>query len=85
MVENQPSRGVGVTRVWKLARLTLVGLSIAALLTLVARHHWLADILANLRIQQLIGITAVLVVCIVIRRPWGMMWAIVLGLAHFLG
>lgn len=41
----------------------------ASILTLFARVHWLADLLANLRVQQLIGLLATLVLCLLHRRP----------------
>ena len=41
----------------------------ATILTLFAPVHWLADLLANLRMQQLIGLLATLVLCLLHRRP----------------
>jgi endonuclease/exonuclease/phosphatase (EEP) superfamily protein YafD len=44
-------------------------LCVATLVTLFARVHWIADLFANLRMQQLIGLSATLLLCLLHRRP----------------
>ena len=41
---------------------------IATLGSLAARHNWIADLLANLRIQQVIGLAVVFLMSLVVRR-----------------
>ncbi|MEO8269139.1 MAG: hypothetical protein ABI557_05435 [Aureliella sp.] len=51
-------------------------MSIAALLTPLARYWWFADLIANLRVQLVIGMTFALV-CLLILRSWR--WLVVLA------
>jgi len=42
---------------------------VATVVSLFARVHWLADLFANLRMQQLIGLSVTLLLCLLHRRP----------------
>ncbi len=42
---------------------------VATAISLFARVHWLADLFANLRMQQLIGLSVTLLLCLLHRRP----------------
>lgn len=54
---------------WSIVRLATLALFVAGPMTLLARQHWLADILANLRVQQMIGIGGILIATLS-RRRW---------------
>ncbi len=54
---------------WTSVSLATLALFVAGPITLLARQHWLADILANLRVQQMIGIGAILILTLS-RRRW---------------
>ena len=56
------------------ARVLLVGGFVATFLSFTARRHWLADLLANLRVQQVIGLLLILALFCAFRR-WR--WALV--------
>lgn len=51
-----------------LCRAFAFGLCFSSALTLLAKHHWIAELLANLRIQQVIGIAFLLLLSMVTRR-----------------
>ncbi|MGV3485393.1 MAG: hypothetical protein ACO1RT_13325, partial [Planctomycetaceae bacterium] len=69
-------RGIGWSQttlqwLWAITRIAVIMLAFTAVATMGARHHWLADLLANLRIQQIIAGSAVLLPCVAYRRwPW---------------
>ncbi len=65
---SQSSRGVIAGSVLTLVRVSLGVLCVTTALALFARNHWLADLLANLRMQQLIGLAAVVVLAAMYRR-----------------
>ncbi len=65
-----------------LCRVLLIGLCLSSAATLVAKHHWIADLLANLRVQQVIGVTVLLLMSIVTRRWRVSMIAVVLLAIH---
>lgn len=53
---------------WPFVRL-VIGISVVATAaTSLAPYHWLAELLANLRIQQCLGLIALLCICIACRR-----------------
>jgi endonuclease/exonuclease/phosphatase (EEP) superfamily protein YafD len=52
-----------------LTQVLVFGFCVATAVTLFARMNWLADLFANLRIQQLIGLSATLLLCLLHRRP----------------
>lgn len=71
--------------VWERGKLLVILLGVLTLLTLFARYHWALDLLANLRVQQvLLGLfllvlcavfqkwiwLAVVCTCLVIHLPW---------------
>lgn len=45
-----------------------ISVFVSTLVSLAARQNWVADLLANLRVQQVIGLIVVLVLCLVVRR-----------------
>lgn len=55
-------------RLWAFTAVTLLLLTLTTAVTLFARHHWLADLFANLRTQQAIAIAAVLLIVTLYRR-----------------
>ncbi|TWT84991.1 Endonuclease/Exonuclease/phosphatase family protein [Planctomycetes bacterium CA13] len=58
---------------WDITRFSSIVLLTIAFVTLFAAHHWFADLLANLRVQQCLALAILLGLCIVFRR-W--VWAI---------
>lgn len=50
---------------------------LASIVTLLASYHWIADLLANLRVQQSMAVLVVFVLCLFCRR-W--LWTAILGL-----
>ncbi len=66
---GEPSHAL-VKVAWTLCRTFVALLSGTTLLTFFATRHWLADLLANLRIQQLLALLVVAGFCIAFRR-WG--------------
>jgi len=57
-----------VDRLWHVVRFVAVMLGSTTLVTLFAQHHWLADLLANLRIQQCLVLLAVVFTCLMFRK-----------------
>ncbi|MCG8652771.1 MAG: endonuclease/exonuclease/phosphatase family protein [Pirellulales bacterium] len=73
---NEPAtakRGMVLRLLWLVVRGLVSVLGIATALTLLARSHWLADLCANLRVQQCLALAAALAVCLVARQ-WR--WAV---------
>jgi endonuclease/exonuclease/phosphatase (EEP) superfamily protein YafD len=67
---------------WFLTRMLVITLCASTVLTLFARTHWFADLLANLRMQQLIALTAALVMCAMHRRWLGLAVVVLLVAMH---
>jgi len=59
---------IKLDRVWHIARFVAATLVSTTLVTLFAQYHWLADLLANLRVQQCLVLLAVLLTCLVFRK-----------------
>lgn len=57
-----------VTRFWRYSCLLIVLLAVATLLTGFARLYWVWDLLANLRVQQVIAALFLMAICVIYRR-----------------
>ena len=83
---NEPSDAPTPSRIGRLVDLCAIDLlivfSITTFLSLLVTQHWLGDLLANLRIQQLIGIGITLMFCVARLRLKSMCFAVVLWGAH---
>lgn len=80
--EQRESHSTIASASWFLTRMLLIALCASTLLTLFARTHWFADLLANLRMQQLIALTAALVMCVMHRRWMGLAVVVLLVAMH---
>jgi len=78
MEVNHQSRQVTRSVIRSIESAFLACASIATIASLFAREFWVADLLANLRIQQLIAITVSLLVFLLFRRKVAVLWAVVL-------
>ena len=56
-------------RLWGLASVALFLLTLTTVVGLLARHHWIADLCANLRTQQVV-VLAVLSLIVILYRRW---------------
>jgi endonuclease/exonuclease/phosphatase (EEP) superfamily protein YafD len=70
-------------RLWVFTAVTLLLLTLTTTLSLFARHHWGADLCANLRTQQVIAIAAIMLVVILYRRWRLLALSAVLMVIHF--
>lgn len=57
-----------IARLWRYSCLLIVLLAIATILTGFARVYWVWDILANLRVQQVLVAVLLIVVCLIYRK-----------------
>jgi endonuclease/exonuclease/phosphatase (EEP) superfamily protein YafD len=80
--EERESQSTDASVSWFLTRMLVIALCASTVLTLFARTHWLADLLANLRMQQLIALTAALVMCVMHRRWMGLAVVVLLVAMH---
>jgi len=78
MEVNHQSRQVTRSIVRSIESAFLACASVATIASLFAREFWVADLLANLRIQQLIAIVVSLLVFLLFRRKVAVLWAVVL-------
>lgn len=70
-------------RLWVFTAVTLLLLTLTTAVTLFARHHWVADLLANLRTQQVIAIAAILLIVTLYRHWRWLALSVVLMAIHF--
>jgi len=69
-------------RLWQFASVALFLLTLTTVVGLLARHHWVADLCANLRNQQVIGLAALLLIVILYRRWRWLALSVVLMSIH---
>jgi len=69
-------------RLWGLASVALFLLTLTTVVGLLARHHWIADLCANLRTQQVVALAALLLIVILYRRWRWLALSVVLMVIH---
>ena len=70
-----------IQRLWGLSVVVVCILVASAVLGLFARSHWLADLCANLRIQQVIGLAATVMMTLVLRKwRWLLVQVVILAI-----
>lgn len=81
---SDDSKPIGIVARFSLAltQLLLLTLVCTTMLALLARGHWFADLLANLRMQQLIALVVVFLLCAAHRRRSEVIAAAVLVAIH---
>tara|TARA_R110002049_G_scaffold2750_8_gene22246 strand:+ start:193757 stop:194743 length:987 start_codon:yes stop_codon:yes gene_type:complete len=80
--ENASKSTKGRTGLTRVLPVLVASGVIATFVSLLAAHWWVADILANLRVQQVIGLVTLLAICLVIRRPRCVLVTLVLIAIH---
>ena len=69
-------------RLWGLASVSLILLTLSTSVVFLARHHWIADLCANLRNQQVIALSVLFLIVIAFRRWQWMALCLVLMAIH---
>jgi endonuclease/exonuclease/phosphatase (EEP) superfamily protein YafD len=62
--EEDAGSDLGQKLIGPITRLIVLALVVTTLISLVSPHHWFADLLANLRMQQLIGLLVAFGLCL---------------------
>lgn len=60
----------------------IFGLVLRTLLSISARDFWLGDLFSNLRLQQMMAVTGLIVGCLVLRRWRLLLFMTLLGAIH---
>ena len=70
-----------LSRIWMVTVVVICLLAATTVLSLFARSFWLADLLANLRVQQVIGLLMALIISVSLgRRRWVAIVAVLLAI-----
>jgi hypothetical protein len=65
-----------------LLMVAIFGLVLRTLLSISARDFWLGDLFSNLRLQQMMAVTGLIVGCLVLRRWRLLLFMTLLGAIH---